>query len=214
VARRRTSKAGKGKRRTGHGWIPDLPDARDWRFSAGRRRALPATVDLRRWCTPVENQGDLMSCTGVALASAMEYLERLERREFTNLSRLFIYYTARALTVARPIDDGAELRDAVKALARFGVCPEESWPYRASKCDVRPRRACYRTARPRRITAYQRLGSNVDEMRACLSEGFPFVFGFTMYDAFFSRRVARTGILKLPRSSEAAQLERRASGIR
>jgi C1A family cysteine protease len=35
-------------------------------------------------------------------------------------------------------------------------------------------------------------------MRACLAEGYPFVFGFAVYDSFESEEVAKTGIVNLP----------------
>ncbi len=39
-------------------------------------------------------------------------------------------------------------------------------------------------------------------MRACLAEGFPFVFGFTVYESFESAQVARTGVLNMPKPNE------------
>ena len=39
-------------------------------------------------------------------------------------------------------------------------------------------------------------------MRACLAEGFPFVFGFTVYESFESQQVARTGIVSMPQRGE------------
>jgi len=40
-------------------------------------------------------------------------------------------------------------------------------------------------------------------MKACLAEGFPFVFGFSVYEGFESSEVARTGKLNLPKPKEA-----------
>lgn len=39
-------------------------------------------------------------------------------------------------------------------------------------------------------------------MRQCLAEGYPFVFGFSVYTAFESVAVARTGRLSLPKRGE------------
>ncbi len=39
-------------------------------------------------------------------------------------------------------------------------------------------------------------------MRACVAEGFPFVFGFTVYESFESQQVARTGIVPMPGRAE------------
>jgi C1A family cysteine protease len=39
-------------------------------------------------------------------------------------------------------------------------------------------------------------------MRSCLAEGFPFVFGFTVYEAFESGAVAKSGVLNMPGPKE------------
>jgi C1A family cysteine protease len=39
-------------------------------------------------------------------------------------------------------------------------------------------------------------------MRSCLAEGYPFVFGFTVYAAFESDAVAKSGVLHMPGKKE------------
>jgi C1A family cysteine protease len=39
-------------------------------------------------------------------------------------------------------------------------------------------------------------------MLTCLAEGFPFVFGFTVYESFDSEKVTRTGIVNMPKEDE------------
>jgi C1A family cysteine protease len=39
-------------------------------------------------------------------------------------------------------------------------------------------------------------------MRICLADGFPFVFGFSVYESFESATVARTGVAPMPRRDE------------
>jgi C1A family cysteine protease len=51
------------------------------------------------------------------------------------------------------------------------------------------------------ITPYRRI-LTLDQMRTCLAEGFPFVFGFTVYESFESPEVARTGIVPMPKPQE------------
>jgi C1A family cysteine protease len=41
-----------------------------------------------------------------------------------------------------------------------------------------------------------------DEMRTCLAEGFPFVFGFTVYTAFETSVVGKSGVLNMPAKGE------------
>ena len=189
----------------GLGWVPDLPDHRDIRY--GMLRAVPATlpplVDLRRTCSPVEDQGRLGSCTGNALVGALEFLERKDRVPFTDLSRLFVYYNERTIEHTIKEDAGAMLRDGIKTLAKQGVCSERTWPYAIAKFAVKPSPACYREALAHQITAYARLDT-LDEMRTCLAEGFPFVFGFSVYESFESERVATTGVVPMPKRTERA----------
>ena len=187
-----------------YGWLPDLPDHRDLLFSGMKLRAvrLPASVDLRAGCSPVENQRALGSCTANALAGALEFLENQTRKEpFADLSRLFIYYNERVIEGTVNSDSGAILRDGVKSLARQGVCDEALWPYQIPDFAKKPAAACYKDALRHTIKSYYRLDT-VEEMRSCLADGFPFVFGFTVYEAFESAEVARSGVLNMPKPGE------------
>lgn len=187
-----------------YGWRPDLPDHRDLRYAAVMRAPAPqpAKVDLRMLCSTVEDQGQLGSCTANALVGALELLEmKAGTVPLVDLSRLFVYYNERAIEGTVQDDSGAMLRDGVKALAKQGVCRETTWPYVISKFTRKPGAACYKQAAGHTISSYHRLDT-VDEMRACLAEGYPFVFGFTVYEAFESATVARSGTLNLPREKE------------
>src|SRR3984893_19246542 len=154
-------------------------------------------VDLRPKCSPVENQGQLGSCTANALVGALEFLELKDGVPFVDLSRLFVYYNERVIEGTADQDSGAFLRDGIKSLAKQGVCPEEEWPYRITAFRQTPTLACYADAKNHEITSYHRI-STTDEMRTCLAEGFPFVFGFTVYSSFESVTVARSGVLNMP----------------
>jgi C1A family cysteine protease len=197
-ARRRDTAGGKG-----YGWLPDLPDHRDRRYGAVRRlpRRLPRSVDLRPTCSPVEDQGRLGSCTGNALAGAVEFLEKKDGVRWVNASRLFIYYNERMIEHTVKEDSGAMLRDGIKTLVKQGVCSEARWPYVISRFAAKPSTTCYRDARAHQVTAYARL-ETVDEMRACLAEGFPFVFGFSVYESFESPAVAKSGVVPMPKARE------------
>jgi C1A family cysteine protease len=186
-----------------YGWLPDLPDHRDLFYSAvaPRLATLPQKVDMRSKCSPVEDQGQLGSCTANALVGALEFLEVKDGAPFADLSRLFVYYNERVIEGTVDQDSGAFIRDGIKTLAKQGVCTETQWPYKLSKFAKKPSRACYRTAKKHRIVSYHRI-TTVDEMRNCLAEGFPFAFGFTVYEAFESAAVARSGVLNMPGPKE------------
>ncbi|MBF0511534.1 MAG: C1 family peptidase [Candidatus Omnitrophica bacterium] len=185
-----------------YGWIPDRPDHRDYLYrSILLKVKLPSEVNLRKGCSAVENQGRLGSCTANALAGHLQFLENMNHEAYWDVSRLFIYYNERALEGTVDYDAGAMLRDGIKALAKDGVCKETSWPYDIEKFTCKPPVKCYQEALKRRISSYHRL-QTLDEMLNCLAEGFPFVFGFTVYESFETLKVARTGIVPMPKKSE------------
>jgi C1A family cysteine protease len=186
-----------------YGWMPDRPDFRDKLYAAiaAPPKKLPASVDLRAQCSPVENQGQLGSCTANALVGSLEFLEEKAGRVVTDLSRLFVYYNERALEGTVREDAGAMIRDGVKTLVKQGVCPEKIWPYVATKFAVKPPAACYQQALAHQVLSYHRILTLL-EMKSCLAEGFPFVFGFTVYEAFESAAVTKTGQLNLPKPGE------------
>ncbi len=187
-----------------YGWIPDRPDHRDYLYSAiAPKVKLPPKIDLRNEDSPIENQGHLGSCTANALAGHLQFLERISGQSYQDLSRLFIYYNERALEGTIRFDSGAMIRDGIKVLAKLGVCPELTWPYDISQFTKKPTTLCYKQGLKRRITSYHRL-QTLDELLNCLAEGFPFVFGFTVYESFETLKVAQTGIVPIPRKSERA----------
>ncbi len=186
-----------------YGWLPDLPDHRDLLYSAiaPPPATLPQKVDLRPKCSPVENQGQLGSCTANALIGSLEFLEMKDGAVFVDLSRLFVYYNERDIEGTVDKDGGAFIRDGIKSLAKQGVCPEKEWPYIVTAYAKKPDKKCYTDAKKHLITSYHRI-STVDEMRTCLADGFPFVFGFTVYTAFESPAMAQSGVLNLPGPNE------------
>ena len=189
-----------------YGWLPDLPDQRDHYYAApvAPAGALPAKVDLRAQCPPVYDQGQLGSCTANAIAAAIEF-DRLKQKlvDFTP-SRLFIYYNERAIENTIDSDSGAQIRDGIKSVAKLGDCPETEWPYVISKFKTKPTPGCYTDALKYKVILYQRLTPILSQLKGCLASGYPFVFGFTVYESFESAQVARTGHVLLPQSGERA----------
>jgi C1A family cysteine protease len=201
------AKALKGGRRLGtgkgYGWVPDLPDHRDQMYGAvrGAPGKLPTAVDLRPQCPPVVDQGNLGSCTGNALAGAVGFLEMKDGITFTPVSRLFIYYDERVIEHTVSEDSGAMIRDGIKTLVKQGVCSEKKWPYVIAQFAKKPSAAAYKEAEKHQVLAYARI-QGVNQMRACLAEGYPFVFGFTVYQSFESTQVAKTGVAPMPKPKE------------
>ena len=185
-----------------YGWKRDLPDPRDRMYLAPRRLiSLPPHVDLRPYCSPVEEQGSVGSCTGQAFAGVLEYLDRRNDGAHADVSRLFIYYNERKLENATGEDAGAYIRDGIKALKEWGACDEYLWPYEERRWSVEPSPKAYRDALKRRIKSYERVTSLYD-LKAALAEGLPVVFGFMVYESFDSGEVGKTGSMSMPEAGE------------
>ncbi len=189
-----------------YGWTPDLPDHRDHIYAAPplMLAALPSKADLRSKCPPVYNQGQLGSCTANAIAAALEFDQMRQReKEVFVPSRLFIYYNERKMEGTISSDSGAMIRDGIKSVVKQGACPEMQWPYAIPKFRTRPTPPCYTHAKQHQAIQYQRLVQNLNQMKGCLASGFPFVFGFAVYESFESDRVAKTGHAPMPSTGEA-----------
>ncbi len=184
-----------------YGWIPDLPDARDHMFSAPLPvlGTLPQAVDLRPQCPPPYDQGQLGSCTGNAIAGAVQFDRRKQGvgPDFVP-SRLFIYYNERVIEGTVKQDAGAQLRDGIKSVASQGVPPETDWPYDIKKFARKPSAAAFKDALKNRAVSYSAIARSLTQMKGCLASGYPFVFGFTVYDSFQSDAVAKSGIVPMP----------------
>jgi C1A family cysteine protease len=204
----------------GMGWLRDLPDFRDYTpenvtvlpqleavgVAQPEVVKAPISVDLRAYCSPVENQGALGSCTANATVGLVEYFERRANGKYIDASRLFLYKATRNL-LHWTGDTGAYLRSTMGALALFGVPPEEYWPYDISKFENEPTAFCYAFANDFRAISYYRLdpaGTSpamlLTRIKANLASGLPSVFGFTVYSSI--SQAARTGKIPFPTGGE------------
>lgn len=189
-----------------YGWIPDLPDQRDFYFAApvAVQASLPPAVDLRQNCPPVYDQGQLGSCTGNGVAGALQFDALKERLQDTSTpSRLFIYYNERAIEGSVDSDAGAQIRDGIKTVASTGACDETRWPYVVAKFAHKPPAKCYTAAKNQRAITYSRVSQSLSHLKGCLAAGFPIVFGFTVYESFENASVAGSGKVPMPGSGEA-----------
>jgi len=207
------------------GWIPDYPDFRDYTEETEEVReilrttglsflgalkksrpakTLPASADLRDWCSPVENQGRLGSCTAQAGAGIIEYYERKSFRRHIESSRLFLYKVTRNLMKMKG-DTGAYLRSTIGAMVLFGVPPEEYWPYSdgPDDFDKEPPAFCYSFAQNYKTLKYYRHDppsaspeSILDRIKTYLSAGHPAMFGFTVYSSI--EQASDTGRIPFP----------------
>lgn len=222
------------KTRRGMGWRPDYPDFRDYTAEhdviTPRQKALgqkdslkamfakmglgkptrakpPKEKDLREWCPPVEDQGQLGSCTAHAGVAVIEYFERRAFGRHVDASRLFLYKVTRNL-MKETGDTGAYLRSTMGALVLFGVPPEEYWAYRVDDFDVEPPAFCYAFAQSYQAIKYYRLdppGTSTDDLldriKTNLAAGLPSMFGFTVYTSI-SQADGKDGKIPYPTPGE------------
>ena len=218
------------------GWLPDYPDIRDVTFQSERvpsklqalgqpsvkqmlakvgattsaPAALPTSVDLRPWCSPIEDQKTIGSCTAHAGVGLVEYFERRAFGKHLDASRLFLYKVTRNL-LKWTGDTGAFLRSTMYALTLFGVPPEEYYPYNTADFDKEPSAFCYAFGQSYQAISYYRLDppgttrSNLlTQIKTYLANGLPSMFGFTVYSSI---NQANTNGGKIPYPTRGERVE-------
>ena len=177
----------------------DTPDSRDYAYcSLKKATELPVSVDLRKKCSPIVDQGALGSCTANAIASGLrEFLLINKETKFVQLSRLFLYYKEREIEGTINDDSGAEIRDGMKVLNQIGVCPEADFPYDISTFTNAPSDQANKDAGQYKVAEYHRI-KNLAQLKAALVEGLPVVIGIDVYESFEADDVSSTGIVPMP----------------
>lgn len=176
-------------------WVPDKVDTRDYIYKSTISK-LSTRVDLRKYCSTIEDQGNLGSCTGQAIAGAIELLNKRNLKP-NDVSRLFIYYYERLLEGTVHYDSGAYIRDGIKATNKYGAPLEKLWPYIINKFTVRPNTNAINDALRRKVTLYQRV-TDFNGCKDALMNGFPITIGFNVYSSFESKVVSKTGMMPYP----------------
>jgi len=204
----------------GMGWLPDYPDFRDYTETHKQvkplfaktgvvkpgKKKLPGDIDLRPWCSRIEDQGSIGACTAHAGVGLVEYFERKAFNKHIDASRLFLYKATRNLLHWKG-DTGAFLRTTMAAMVLFGVPPEEYWQYNVEKFDEEPTAFCYAFAQQFQSIQYVRLdppGMTEQELllkaKTYLAAQLPLMFGFTVYSSLAQAR--ESGKIPFPADGE------------
>ena len=215
------------------GWLPDYPSFRDYTaerddvssklkalgqkdsvktmlrkvgLKDSKRATLPANVNLRKWCSPIEDQEELGSCTAQAGIGLVEYFERRSFGKHLDASRLFLYKTTRSL-LQWTGDTGAFLRTTMEAMVLFGVPPEQYWPYVSADFEKEPTAFLYSFAQNFQAISYYRLDPPgtlkqdlLNSIKRLLSSGLPLMFGFTVFTSI--SQASKTGKIPYPSPGE------------
>jgi len=188
-----------------YSWKRDTSSDKDvyHNFTIGKLHDSIKVIDLRDKFPPVYNQGKLGSCTANGIAAAYEFDEMKENEEKVFVpSRLFIYYNERKANNTIGKDSGASIRDSVMEISNVGVCPESLWPYDITKYKDCPPKECYDDAVKHKCIEYKRVAQNLQQLKQCLMEGYPFVFGIEVYKSFESPETMKTGVVTIPLAHE------------
>ncbi len=190
--------------RTASGYRYAKPKMGTRRFES-ERSELPARVDLRPFMTPVEDQGETMSCAANAVAGAYEYLVKrhLEEDEAYDVSRMFIYYNGRAIDGCEDQDDGSVIGSLIESLKQKGACSEETWPFDKEAVNEPPSDEAYEEAAQFLIEDTALVGTSTEEWKQALADGYPIIFGISLFESFDKHR--KPGVVPMPSPRESSR---------
>ena len=157
---------------------------------------LPSSVDLRKWDTPVKDQGDLGSCTAFMATGVIGFVRNVLGLPPLDLSELFIYYNERLRLGTVGKDSGAGIGDAFSVLAAPGSCQASLWPYDVARFTEQPPFECFADAALDVAVQEFALDYTLDAIKSNLAEGFPVGFGFDVYESF--KTIGADGIMPFP----------------
>ncbi len=167
------------------------------RFQAAQ---LPRRVDLRKHMTEVEEQvGN--SCVANAFVGAYEYLAKRNLGESENVSRLFVYYNARAQEGCEQSDEGSQMFCAINALIEHGACCEDLWANDESLICEEPDKSAYEQASNFKIVEAEAIETDLNLWRHTLAEGYPIAFALNTFDSF-DEATRHRGRVPMPKRSD------------
>ena len=185
------------------GWKrPSLPMPKLFRYFPARgAMALPTVADVSEGMPAVYNQLDLGSCTANAGSALAEFVMGKIGKTMFMPSRLAIYYWNRVADGDPGQDNGSSLSTTMKTLETCGVPHENIWWYNTKKFAVKPNETVVADAAKFVMSPGLSINQDLDYMRSCIAEGWPFIFGFTVYESF--EKIGSDGIMPMPAASES-----------
>lgn len=171
---------------------------------------IPPRVDLRKYCSEIEDQKRTGSCVANAVVGALELLQARQGHPRRDLSRLFVYYNSRKLHSSEPKDEGTFVHTAMAALIAHGVCEEKLWPLSELTVNDPPTQACYENAQHYGGIEFARMKASVP-IEYVLAEGIPVVIGVTLPRECYIE-AHKTGVMPLPENVQQSGQPFRHSG--
>lgn len=179
----------------------------------------PISATVRQFVADILDQGHLGSCTCNAVAQA--YRISLIRQNPgiapPLVSRLFLYYLARAIDRETDIDAGTYLRNVFLALTTFGAPDESFWPYSDDSMPGAPftqkppldvLSLAYDQRAQNGVPAYLRIDTSGNEriidIKRAIAAGHAVVFGTQVSNDFVSGNFDPTRPLSPPLNQSIA----------
>jgi C1A family cysteine protease len=157
----------------------------------------------------IEDQGTMQSCTAHAAITLVEYFQKRASGKYLDASRLFLYKVTRNLLKYQE-DKGANARTTIKALAMFGVPPEEYWSYDPTKLYEEPPAFVYALASEYKALEYYRIDVKdvsrdvvLEQIKANLAENRPLMFGAILHYRCATQAM-KTGKFPVPSDSDTS----------
>lgn len=131
---------------------------------------------------PVYHQGQTSSCVSNACIGMLAMLQDLaNNKPQAQLSRLFLYWNARAAIGETDKDKGSFIHDALASLKTTGVCEESFWPFSESDTLHQPNQLAYKRGDDNQIGDYYEITATDNErllqIEAAIKANHPVVFG-------------------------------------
>lgn len=189
-----------------YGWRRDTPDYRD-KVAAAPSFQAAAAQPRKGFVLPstlpgIRDQGDQGSCTGHAIRGHAMSVKTFGGQPLVELSPAFAYWNARRLEGATRYDAGAEIRDVVKGLVKWGICTESAMRYSPRVYNKAPSTAAYLGALRDMAVEYRRVPQTLVSLKQAILGGAGFVYGFSVYENFETDEVAATGMCGMPNGSD------------
>lgn len=190
-------------------YIKSPPDSRDYYLKNVNVKTIASSADLSKWCSPVDDQGSVGSCTAFATSGLMEffYNKNVASGASPIFSEKFIYYATRVNIQGWPAneDSGCYLRDALKCVNKYGSALQSIFPYvlpGQTQCDYTqsPPPSVYTNALQYKVSQYLTVNSvntpqGLLNLKSMLANGSAFVGGMLCYSNFYN---SVRGVIPMP----------------
>lgn len=194
------------------GWHPSIPSENDKLFKLNFFRSaapLPVKADIFD-SAPIGiwDQGQLGSCTAHGGGRSFAHIVIQQTGKQFMPARLALYALMRSLEGTLKQDAGGTVSDTVKAMIKFGVPPEEIYPYIVSKFTQLPPKSVMAVAEKYQALQAYRIADNdpnkVELIKRAIVEKHCPIFGIPIYPSFEKTPCSGStaGVIPMPSAKE------------